>query len=106
MTDAQVPSWLDTSNPRIKIVDHMDIFEDPTDLPVFNSNAIETQIYRIPGLSRHFLYLNDDFLLINDVTVSDFFDFHDNSYSVFNDNYFYTNGERCHKSDAGSVDDC
>ena len=42
------------------MVDHRDIFSDPTALPTFNSHAIESQLHHIDGLSEHFLYLNDD----------------------------------------------
>jgi hypothetical protein len=55
----QVPAWLATSNPRITVVDHQQIFPDGT-LPTFNSHAIEARLHHIEGLSEHFLYLNDD----------------------------------------------
>lgn len=60
VTDRQVPSWLDTDDPKITVVDHRDIFSDPSVLPVFNSHAIESQLHHIPGLADHYLYLNDD----------------------------------------------
>ncbi|QSB15232.1 stealth family protein [Natronosporangium hydrolyticum] len=60
VTDQQVPHWLDTEAPGIRVVDHREIFADPSVLPTFNSHAIETQLHHIPGLSEHFLYLNDD----------------------------------------------
>lgn len=60
VTDQQVPTWLDTDHPKITIVDHRDIFTNPDVLPVFNSHAIESQLHHIPGLSDHYLYLNDD----------------------------------------------
>lgn len=59
VTDGQVPAWLNTDHPKIKIVDHSEIL--PADaLPVFSSHAIESCIYRIPGLAEHFVYGNDD----------------------------------------------
>lgn len=59
ITDNQVPEWLNTDNPKVSIIDHTEIF--PKDaLPVFNSNAIETQVPYIPELSEHFLLSNDD----------------------------------------------
>jgi hypothetical protein len=61
VTDDQVPPWLDTTNPRITVVSHRELFGDRGRLPTFNSHAIESQLHRIPGLSDHFLYLNDDF---------------------------------------------
>ena len=59
VTDSQRPRWLATG-PHVTIVDHRDIFNDPTALPVFNSHAIETQLHHIPGLSEQYLYINDD----------------------------------------------
>jgi hypothetical protein len=60
VTDGQVPGWLDTSHPKITVVDHREIFADPSVLPVFNSHAIESQVQHIPDLAEHFLYCNDD----------------------------------------------
>lgn len=60
VTADQVPSWLDTSNTRIKLVRHSDIFADAGCLPTFNSHAIESRLHHIDGLSEHYLYLNDD----------------------------------------------
>ena len=60
VTDAQVPSWLDTGNERVTVVDHRDLFGGRGRLPTFNSHAIESQLHRIPGLADHYLYLNDD----------------------------------------------
>ena len=61
VTDDQTPSWLDTTNPRITVVSHRELFGDRGRLPTFNSHAIESQLHHVPGLSDHFLYLNDDF---------------------------------------------
>ncbi|WP_335986378.1 stealth family protein [Glycomyces sp. MUSA5-2] len=60
VTAGQTPDWLDTSAPGLHLVDHAEIFEDPSVLPVFNSHAITTQLHRIPGLADHYLVLNDD----------------------------------------------
>ncbi|MGV9880009.1 stealth family protein [Streptomyces sp. NPDC003006] len=73
VTDGQTPAWLNTSAPGIQVVDHKDIFTDPSALPVFNSHAIETQLHHIPGLSEHYLYLNDDFFFAGPVTAGHFF---------------------------------
>ncbi|WP_139005408.1 stealth family protein [Arthrobacter crystallopoietes] len=59
VTAGQIPEWLDVSNPRITVVDHQQIFPGDA-LPTFNSHAIEARLHHIPGLSEHFLYLNDD----------------------------------------------
>ncbi|MEU4796785.1 stealth conserved region 3 domain-containing protein [Streptomyces sp. NPDC023327] len=73
VTDGQTPAWLDPDAPGIRIVDHKEIFTDPEVLPVFNSHAIETQLHHIPGLSEHYLYLNDDFFCVRPVTAGHFF---------------------------------
>lgn len=69
VTDAQVPAWLDTTHPRIRVVDHREIL----DHPVFNSHAIESRLHRIPGLAEHYLYLNDDVFLGSEVFPETFF---------------------------------
>lgn len=73
LTDGQVPAWLDTSQDRIQVVDHKEIFTDPDALPVFNSHAIESQLHHIDGLSEHYLYLNDDVAFGRPVTAEHFF---------------------------------
>lgn len=76
VTDEQTPEWLNTDNPKIKIVDHKDIM--PTEcLPCYNSCIIEHYIYRIEGLSEHFLLANDDMFLNKETTYSDFFNAND-----------------------------
>jgi hypothetical protein len=55
------------------MVSHADVFPDAAYLPTFNSNAIEMCLHRIPGLSRRFLYFNDDYFLGRRVQSSDFF---------------------------------
>ena len=58
----------------VVIVDHSVIFRGrEASLPTFNSNSIDTLIWNIPDLSEHFLYSNDDTMLIRPVTVEDFF---------------------------------
>ena len=80
VTDNQVPKWLNLNHPKIKIVDHKEIF--PADaLPVFNSIAIESRIALIPGLSEHFIYSNDD-CFINKPLTPDFF-FNENKEPVY-----------------------
>ena len=73
VTDRQVPAWLAVDHPGITIVDHQDIFDDPSVLPTFNSHAIETRLHHIKGLAEHFLYFNDDVFLGSPVTPQDFF---------------------------------
>ena len=76
VTNGQVPSWYDDS-PDAKhngrIVTHRQIFPSPpTDLPTFNSNAIEANLRNIPGLPECVLYLNDDFFVGRPLKITDF----------------------------------
>lgn len=73
VTAGQTPEWLNLSHPKIHIVDHKDIYRNIEHLPTFNSSGIETQLHHIEGLSEYFLYLNDDFMLGDFCTPSDFF---------------------------------
>lgn len=66
----QVPRWLDTSAPGIRIVHHDEIFE-PRHLPTFSSFAIEACLAKVPDLSERFLYFNDDMLLGRELKPSD-----------------------------------
>jgi stealth protein CR2/Stealth-like protein len=73
VTDDQLPSWLDTTEPGLTLVSHREIFGDTGRLPTFNSQAIESRLHRIPGLAEHFLYLNDDVFLGRPVPPEMFF---------------------------------
>ena len=72
VTSGQVPSWLNLSHPRVTVVPHSSIFQDPEDLPTFNSAAIEANLHRIPGLSACFIVFNDDIFLTKQVELSFF----------------------------------
>lgn len=73
VTDGQTPPWLDTDHPRVRVVDHTEVFADPSVLPVFNSHAIESQLHHIEDLAEHYLYLNDDVFFGRPVSPSLFF---------------------------------
>ena len=72
VTNGQVPSWLDLSNPHITVVTHQEIFPNASHLPTFSSPAIEAHLHRIPGLSSRFIYLNDDVMFGAPVWPDDF----------------------------------
>lgn len=81
VTDSQDPKLSDyvdlffpDRSTEIVIVDHKEIYSGYEGyLPVFNSLSIETMLWRIPDLSEHYIYLNDDFLIVSPVTENDFF---------------------------------
>lgn len=72
VTDNQVPNWLDTTHPRIQMISHTDIFNNVSHLPVFSSPAIEAHLHNIPGLTKKFIYFNDDVMLGRSVLPEDF----------------------------------
>lgn len=72
VTDNQIPVWLNTSHPKLVIVDHSDIIDEKY-LPTFNSSAIELNLKNIKMLSEHFVLFNDDMFLNAPVKPTDFF---------------------------------
>ncbi len=59
---------------RVRMVDHREIFAGYEQyLPTFSNRSIEAMLNRIPGLAPRFLYLNDDFMLLQPVAPEDFF---------------------------------
>ena len=60
----QVPEWLDASHPIINLVHHDEIMA-PEYLPTFNSFAIVSHLHLLPGVSRRFLYIEDDMLVMS-----------------------------------------
>ena len=62
VTCGQKPEWLDENNPKLHLVSHRDYIPERF-LPVFNSSLIELYLHKIPDLSEHFVYFNDDFYM-------------------------------------------
>ncbi|SDV01732.1 Stealth protein CR1, conserved region 1 [Microlunatus sagamiharensis] len=73
VTDDQRPAWLTDDTPGLTVVDHRDIVDDHSVLPLFNSNAIISRLHHIDGLAEHYLYLNDDMFFGQDVRPQAFF---------------------------------
>ncbi len=78
VTDHQVPDSVplqDGQTVPVEIIDHSLLFRGYENfLPTFNSRSLEALLWRIPGLSEHFLLMNDDFFLAAPVQPKDFFD--------------------------------
>lgn len=72
VTCGQQPEWLDTTHPKLRMVNHKDYIPNQF-LPCFNSSLIEIYLHRIPGLAEHFVYFNDDFFITDDLPQSRFF---------------------------------
>lgn len=77
ITDAQAPNLLGLPADlvaRISIIDHQTLFAGhEAVLPTFNSLAIETLLWRVPGLAEHFVYFNDDVFLTGPLAPGDVF---------------------------------
>jgi hypothetical protein len=71
-TDSPVPEWLG-EHPRVRVVRSEEFFSDLSMLPTHNSQAVESQLHHIDGLSEHFLYSNDDMFFGRPVAPSMFF---------------------------------
>lgn len=72
VTCGHLPSWLNINNPKLNIVKHSD-FIPKEYLPTFNSDPIALNLHRIPGLSEHFIYMNDDMYFISHISKKLFF---------------------------------
>lgn len=69
----QVPLVAKKHPDRVKVVHHDECFSDDAKLPVFSTPAILAHLHRIPGLSEHFIYSDDDCFFGNHVFPRDFF---------------------------------
>ena len=72
VTCGQKPDWLKLYAPKLHWVKHSDYIPKEY-LPVFSANPIEMYMHKIPDLSEHFVYFNDDFFLIKPVSKDFFF---------------------------------
>lgn len=72
VTGDRTPGWIRPGNPRLAVVRQEELFRDKTALPTSNPEAIAWQLFRIPGLSRQFLYLDDDLYLGQSLAPGDF----------------------------------
>jgi len=72
LTNNQIPKWLNTTNPRVQVVFHKDIFPEHV-TPTYDSSTIELYLDKIPGLTERFIYFNDDFFINNYIHPAFFF---------------------------------
>ena len=61
-----------TGKPGVHLVFHREFIPEEY-LPCFSSPCIEMFLHRIPGLSEHFIYANDDMFPLSRLDESDFF---------------------------------
>ncbi len=72
VTWGHLPSWLNTECPKLNVVNHKDYIPEKY-LPTFNSNTLDLNSHRIPGIAEQFLYFNDDMFVIQKSEPEDFF---------------------------------
>ena len=53
--------------PNLFIIYHHHLFEDKSNIPTFNSNALEASLYNLPHVSECFIYLNDDMMILSKI---------------------------------------
>lgn len=73
VTWGHLPKWLDTSNPKLNVVNHKDYIPEEY-RPTFNSNVIELSMHKIKDLSENFVCFNDDMFPIKELNPTDFFE--------------------------------
>lgn len=71
ITDQQKPDFF-IEDEKVTIVNHSQFIPNKY-LPTFSSSVIELYLDKIPGISSHFVYFNDDMLLNSYVKPDNFF---------------------------------
>ncbi len=72
VTCGHVPAWLNLEHPKLNHVKHSDYIPQEY-LPTFSANTIEMNIHRIPDLTEHFVFFNDDMFITRPMAEQDFF---------------------------------
>jgi hypothetical protein len=82
VTDRQRPpvfdaaaGWPAALRDKLRLVDHREIFAGGFEdcWPTFIGRTIESLMHRVPGLAEHYVFLNDDFMLVRPVLPEDWF---------------------------------
>jgi len=73
ITKGYSPEWLNIDHEKIELVSEEELFIDKSHLPVFSSVAIEMNLVNLKNLSEKFVYMNDDFIILNKIDSSRFF---------------------------------
>ncbi len=72
VTWGHTPKFLNLDSPKLNVVKHSEFIPEEY-LPTFSSHTIEMNIHRIPDLSEHFVYFNDDMFMLRKFQPEDFF---------------------------------
>lgn len=68
----QIPDWLNTDCPKIKVLCHKDILP-PERLPNFSSVQVDMRLSFIDELSDNFIFINDDMFFNKPIKETDYF---------------------------------
>ena len=91
VTNGAFPCWLRETG-KLSFVTHRSIWPPGlrrSQLPTYNSVAIEAHLHRIRGLSEHFIYMNDDMIFTKPHPKSFFFNLTDGSPLTFVKDLFW-----------------
>jgi len=69
---AELPSWA-AHYPRVQMIDRCKLFPSTLDCPTKNTAACQSVAHLVPGLAEHFVYMDDDYIFVNDVVPTDLF---------------------------------
>lgn len=72
ITNGKFPKWINPQCAKLVLIEHKDYIPKEC-LPTFNSIAIELNMDKLPGLSEHFVYFNDDVFLNASLQPEDYF---------------------------------
>ena len=72
ITDNQIPNWLTTEHPKVQITPHSFLFYPG--YHTFNSNNIQFSLYKIPGIARRIILMDDDTIFLHKVEPQELFD--------------------------------
>ncbi|OBX06567.1 glycosyl transferase [Gallibacterium salpingitidis] len=75
ITEGHYPKWLNINHHKIKLITHEELYFDKKHLPTFNCSSIECNLpnLRTLGVSKKFIYLNDDTIIYRNVDITRFF---------------------------------
>lgn len=72
ITWGHLPVWLNIDHPKLVVVNHKDYISS-RNLPIFSSHPIEMNLHKIKGLSKQFVYFNDDTFILKPLGKEEFF---------------------------------
>lgn len=68
----QIPEWLNTNNPKLKILYHRDYIPESC-MPTFNGLCSESFLFKHKDIENNIVYCNDDYFFVNETKDTDYF---------------------------------